>query len=500
MTWIPPGTTPQLALTTLISHYHPHPQAKLALALYHHDKLIHARPLYHEHTIKVGTSRDCDLQLERDMHVDPWHMTLRLDALGWSAQDQHTKHGTYINGRRFYDTIPVRPLDELGFGSYVLRLLDESLEPPGPLRIGPPKAQPIYLHVYEQDRSLSQHAIQGKTRVTIGRQIESDVQLPGALVSRLHVELLYKQGSWWAKDCGSFNGTLFNRQRMEQPQRLSDGDRLGIGGYELEFKRSPAIHEVEAPKLQALPTLSAPAQSAPAIKAPLLPSAALSPSGSAALKLPFTLLVRAKQQPARLFRSASPALLIGRSSQCDIVLDEEYISRQHAQLTLTQVGLAIAPLKENTKVYIDGKRILQTQVLRPGERIFIGEHELVLLPNTPTPWCLIPLIDVMVQDPRGQWSRLAFAQPTITIGRMPQCDIELNDVKASRLHASFIVTADRVILRDNQSTNGIEVNDTPVRGERAIMPGDIIKIGKHNIQLDRRGSWRPVVANVDVER
>lgn len=497
MTWIPPGTSPQLALTALISHYHPHPQAKLALALYHHDQLIHTRPLHHEHTIKVGTSRDCDIQLERDAHVDPWQMTLRLDATGWSARDQSSTHGTYINGRRFYDAIPVRPLDELGFGAYVVRLLDESLDPPGPLRVGPPKAQPIYLNIYEQERPLSQHAIQGKTRVTIGRQIESDVQLPGALVSRLHVELLYKQGSWWAKDCGSFNGTLYNRQRLEQPQRLSDGDRLGIGGYELEFKRRP--HAPDATPAPPQPTLSASVQPAPKLNPPSLPSAALPPAGSASLKLPYTLKVHAKHMPVRLFRSASPSLLIGRSSQCDIVLDEEYISRQHAQLTLTQVGLAIAPLKEHTKVYIDGKRVLQAQVLRPGERIFIGEHELVLLPNTPTPWCMIPLIDVMVQDPQGQWSRLPFAQPTITIGRMPQCDIELNDVKASRLHASLLVTADRVILRDNQSTNGIEVNDTPVRRERAILPGDIIKIGKHTIQLDRRGSWRPSVANTDIE-
>lgn len=517
MTWIPAEPQEQNALLGLISHYHPHPEAKLQLALYRHDELIYTQALYSEHEIKVGASRDCDLELEHDAHVDSQHLVLTRNAQGWSCQDLHSRHGSYINGRRFYDSVPVRPMDELGLGSYVIRLLDESIEP-GPLRVGPPRAQPIYLQVYEDQRPLHQHAIQGKTRLSIGRQIDNDIQLPGALVSRQHAELTYSRGSWWVRDCGSFNGTRINEQRIKQSTRLSDGDRVGIGSYELEFKRTKGTSaEAISKALEEVDRLQADMRQVPGTRQihgdPLELSVAERPFASPneltlgkdaapkALrgpKLPYTLRIKSPDTPVTLFRSASAELSIGRSSDCDIILQEEYVSRRHARINLTDTGLFVSPLKEHTKVYVNGRRLDGPHRLAPGERVFVGAYELILLPDRPKePHLMIPLIDIMLCTPQGQWSRHAFAQPSITIGRMPQCDLELNDIKASRLHAELIVRRDKIVLRDNESTNGVEVNDSAVYRERVVVPGDMIKIGNHILYMDRKVSWRPKAANDD---
>ena len=477
MTWIPQDPEALYALTALLSHAHPHPEAKLALELYHQDELILRRSLGAEHVLTLGSSRERDVRVEDDAGVAPLHMTLRLGPGGWTCQDHDSPQGSTLNGRRFYDVVSVRAMDELGLGCHVLRLLDESLEP-RPLRFGPPCARPIFLNVYEQQRHLSQHVLQGKTRVSLGRQLTCDVQLPGELVSRQHVELYLERGSWWARDCGSFNGSAVNHQPLLEPRLLRPGDRLQIGGYEVEFRRDPS----PLAQTVAHPTMILAAQEAPAA-------------------LPLTLRIKQPGQAPWLFRTALRQLTLGRHPGADLVLHEDYISRQHATLTLTAKGWYVTPAHAQAKLYLEGKRVEGAQPVTPGQRLFVGAYEIILLPERSARWATFPLVDVLVQQPLGDWARWSFAQPVITIGRMPQCDLELSGLKVSRLHATLHVQPEGVVLlRDHQSTNGVQVNGSPVRQERVIRPTDIIAIGDHVLRLDWRGSWRAKPANEDAER
>ncbi len=66
-----------------------------------------------------------------------------------------------------------------------------------------------------------------------------------------------------------------------------------------------------------------------------------------------------------------------------------------------------------------------------------------------------------------------------TIGRSASCNIVINDESVSRLHCEVRIRMDGTYeVRDNDSTNGTWVNDTPVKGTHPIHDRDFIKSGK----------------------
>ena len=65
---------------------------------------------------------------------------------------------------------------------------------------------------------------------------------------------------------------------------------------------------------------------------------------------------------------------------------------------------------------------------------------------------------------------------TLSVGRDPQCDLFLNDMTVSRMHAEIEVGPQGCIIRDKNSFNGVWVNDRMVE-VCALKPGDVIQIG-----------------------
>jgi len=72
---------------------------------------------------------------------------------------------------------------------------------------------------------------------------------------------------------------------------------------------------------------------------------------------------------------------------------------------------------------------------------------------------------------------LAFAVANLLIGRMPDNHLGLNHGSVSRRHARIAVTNKGVIIEDLGSQNGTTINGKPVKGETALRPGDVVRIG-----------------------
>jgi hypothetical protein len=70
--------------------------------------------------------------------------------------------------------------------------------------------------------------------VTIGRHPDSDIFLDDITVSRRHAEVSHSEGTFWAHDVGSLNGTYLNRRAIEDAP-LSSGDELQVGRFRLLF-------------------------------------------------------------------------------------------------------------------------------------------------------------------------------------------------------------------------------------------------------------------------
>ena len=89
---------------------------------------------------------------------------------------------------------------------------------------------------------------------------------------------------------------------------------------------------------------------------------------------------------------------------------------------------------------------------------------------------------------RGSLVRLAdgvstaLTKPSVTIGRLPECDVVVDDAGASRQHARIRRTEGGFVLTDLGSTNGTMVNGEPIQ-EHVLEHGDRITIGETELEF-----------------
>jgi len=70
----------------------------------------------------------------------------------------------------------------------------------------------------------------------IGRDAGNEVVLNDDAVSARHAVVELNDGTWWVSDQGSTNGTQLNGNAVTRPERLRDGDVIGIGRVGMRFE------------------------------------------------------------------------------------------------------------------------------------------------------------------------------------------------------------------------------------------------------------------------
>jgi hypothetical protein len=68
---------------------------------------------------------------------------------------------------------------------------------------------------------------------------------------------------------------------------------------------------------------------------------------------------------------------IGRSRDCDIVLDDIGISRRHAEIRPRPDGWTVADLGSTNGVLVNGEDVPGARLLHPGDRVKLGSTEIV---------------------------------------------------------------------------------------------------------------------------
>jgi hypothetical protein len=69
--------------------------------------------------------------------------------------------------------------------------------------------------------------------------------------------------------------------------------------------------------------------------------------------------------------------VIGRSRECDIVLEDAGISRRHAEIRPGTEGWTVADLGSTNGVRLNGRTLRGTELLAPGDRVELGSTEIV---------------------------------------------------------------------------------------------------------------------------
>jgi len=101
----------------------------------------------------------------------------------------------------------------------------------------------------------------------------------------------------------------------------------------------------------------------------------------------FSLLYRGHR-----FELRPGTLMLGRGAGCQLVLDDALVSRKHAQIVVKPEGAVLEDLGSVNGVFVNGERVSGNRPLRDGDRIVIGQQEIVvfaaatpsLLPESPT--------------------------------------------------------------------------------------------------------------------
>jgi pSer/pThr/pTyr-binding forkhead associated (FHA) protein len=88
--------------------------------------------------------------------------------------------------------------------------------------------------------------------------------------------------------------------------------------------------------------------------------------------------LRRGHQEHRLER---PTLIIGRGVSCDIQVSSALVSRRHARLSLTSLGVAVEDLGSRNGVYVNSERVVGSARLRPGDRVSVGDEVFVFGEN-----------------------------------------------------------------------------------------------------------------------
>jgi hypothetical protein len=83
----------------------------------------------------------------------------------------------------------------------------------------------------------------------------------------------------------------------------------------------------------------------------------------------------------------------------------------------------------------------------------------------------------------GDGTRLPVGADPITIGRLPECDVNLGDPNVSRRHAEVRREDGVIVVVDLDSTNGTRVNGAGIR-EHRLQDGDQIAVGNTVIRFE----------------
>jgi pSer/pThr/pTyr-binding forkhead associated (FHA) protein len=201
---------------------------------------------------------------------------------------------------------------------------------------------------------------------------------------------------------------------------------------------------------------------------------------------------------------------IGRSPECDLVIDNLGVSRRHAEIDMSTGAPVLKDLKSNNGTFVNGRRVVKHH-LNDGDEIAIGKftitfnnevledevEEVVKKPAGGGDYTLAIDGDVMAARQRQRASKLkaylkiekrrgaenmVIDRGIFTIGKLPSCNLRVGGWKVAKKHA--IIFRDEVSFRivDVSQKGRTSINGTPVDEER-LKDGDIIELPGHKIRF-----------------
>lgn len=87
----------------------------------------------------------------------------------------------------------------------------------------------------------------------------------------------------------------------------------------------------------------------------------------------FQLVMTTGPEPNKVFELSTQEIIIGRDVNADVTINIAEVSRRHSRMRMEPSGFVIEDLGSTNGTFVNGQRLTGPYVLRPGERIQLGE-------------------------------------------------------------------------------------------------------------------------------
>ncbi|PIE41115.1 MAG: FHA domain-containing protein [Gammaproteobacteria bacterium] len=170
---------------------------------------------------------------------------------------------------------------------------------------------------------------------TVGSDAGNHLILDDSSVSEKHATITLDGAHLYLSDLNSFKGTFVNGQKIADKYQLRPGDVIQVGDVELE---------ITDPKLRSG-----------------------GGTGEAKVKSDWTITALSGALKGKII-PLHGTMVLGRSEKCDLVINDEHMSRRHAELNLRDGVLRIVDLNSSNGTRVNNVKISE-KVLKPGDKI-----------------------------------------------------------------------------------------------------------------------------------
>jgi len=313
-------------------------------------------------TLTLGCDPSNDLVIDRPS-VSDFHAEIVTDAGGPYIVDLLSVAGTFVNAQPVAGRHTLKACDTIRLGTVELLVVD-------------PKAHRVEgwaLRAGPGELAGQLHPLQAHT--VIGREAGCQLTIDDNLLSRRHAELYIEGDHLRVVDLGSSNGTFVNGQR------ISTG--VARPGDELRFDRQRFL--VVGPAMARAPQ---DAEDRTQLRDDLEDHTGDSPGEIEIQKdsRQTTSAAVAKPEQPRFCLIAEPGQVgprnvpllhhqgyrLGRSTECDICLDDKSVSKCHAELRHTDGQWQLFDTGSSNGILVNGRRVVEAQHLEDGDRLQLG--------------------------------------------------------------------------------------------------------------------------------
>lgn len=200
------------------------------------------------------------------------------------------------------------------------------------------------------DETIASRVV-GSSPISLGRATTCDIVLASTNVSRNHASLYLQGDALVITDEGSANGVRVDETLITGPTLVNESNRISLSEFTLVIQRAAAPSKPIAER----------------IHAPEDEDTALEPHSDQALASAtsrLSLVGRGGAYARTSFPLQKPLITVGRDEKSDIALEDPSISRQHAQIRLSQppTSFTLVDLRSANGTFVDGQKVKRCQV------------------------------------------------------------------------------------------------------------------------------------------